>query len=282
MVFGFDISSGNLLNLPAMIGHRIVRNRSASRVSFFSLFRRGLNGNVVLSYPKSGRTWVRYALNLAGAPVQYNHGGYATRDPAQLGYRFEGVRPAFFGEKTVFLHRNPIDTAVSEYYQLYNRIFTPEHPRYAEMQQRLAAANLLPPDTVDAFVLHPVWGCSKVSAFNRAHIDYFSNRKNAKIVTYEELRADTRHKLSELLDYLGVVNYDIDHIVAESSFQRMREIEISADPETKKKNKLYGMRNNDANTLKVRRGKVNGYLDELGPETVEAARALCRAHGFSA
>lgn len=251
-------------------------------MKFFNLFRRGLKGNVCVSYPKSGRTWVRYALNLAGAPVQYNHGGYATRDPAQIGYSFEGVRPAFFGEKTIFLHRNPIDTAVSEFHQTHNRIFNPSHPKFDEINARLTHLNLLPPTNVDEFVLHPVWGCAKVSAFNRAHIAYFTGRANAKIVTYEELRADPRQKLAELLDYIGVKGYDIDHVVSESSFERMRQVELQADAETRKKNALYGMRGNDENSLKVRRGKVNGYMDVLRPETIEAARALCRINGFSA
>lgn len=251
-------------------------------MSIFSFFRRGLSGNVLISYPKSGRTWVRFALNLAEAPVKYNHGGYATRDPAQLGYSFEGVRPAFFGDRNVFLHRNPIDTAVSEFYQIYNRIFTPEHPRFEEMRARLERLDLLPPQTIDEFVLHPVWGCSKVCQFNRAHVDYFGKRSTAMIVTYEELRADTRSKLSEVLDFLQLKNYDIDKIVAESSFQKMRQIELTGDTDTKKKIALYGMRDNDENSLKVRRGKVNGYIDELKPDTVNAARALCQRQGFTA
>lgn len=251
-------------------------------MGIFDIFKRGLDGNVLVSYPKSGRTWVRFALNLASAPVTYNHGGYATRDPEGLGYRFKGVKPAFFGDRTVFLHRNPIDTAVSEFHQIHNRIFHPAHPKYAEMRQRLERLDLLPPTDLNAFVLHPVWGCEKISAFNRAHIDYFSKRKNTKIVTYEALRADPKAEFSTLLDFLGVSGYDIDHIVAESSFDRMRQIELEADAETRKKNALYGMRDDDENSLKVRRGKVNGYFDVLTPDTVQQARDTCARFGFSA
>lgn len=251
-------------------------------MALWDMFRRGLKGNVCVSYPKSGRTWVRFALNVANAPVTYNHGGYATRDPGQLGYTFKGVRPAFFGDRNIFLHRNPIDTAVSEFHQIHNRIFTPSHPHYAEMQQRLAAEHLLPPTGIDEFVLHPVWGCGKVSAFNRAHIDYFGKRRNARLVRYEDLRADPKAGFSGLLDFLGVRNYDIDRIVEESSFERMRQLEVAGDADTKKKHALYGMRNNDENSLKVRRGKVNGYVDVLAPETVTQARRICGEFGFTA
>jgi hypothetical protein len=207
-------------------------------MAFWDIFRRGLKGNVCISYPKSGRTWVRFALDVANAPVTYNHGGYATRDPAQLGYTFEGVRRAFFGERNIFLHRNPIDTAVSEFYQIRNRIFTPAHPRYTEMHDRLAAANLLPPPGVDEFVLHPVWGCGKVSAFNRAHIEYFGKRGNSKLVRYEDLRADPAGQFSALLDFLGVRDYDIARIVEESSFEKMRQLEVDGDTQTRKKHAL--------------------------------------------
>jgi hypothetical protein len=40
------------------------------------------------------------------------------------------------------------------------------------------------------------------------------------------------------------------------------------------------MRDNDENSLKVRRGKVNGYVDVLRPETVTQARHTCAAFGF--
>lgn len=246
----------------------------------WGFFRRGLKGNVLVSYPKSGRTWVRFALTVAEAPVRYNHGGYASRDPDDLGYRFTGVRPAFFGERTAFLHRNPIDTAVSEFHQIHNRIFTPSHPHYDRMRDRLSALDLLPPSDIDAFVLHPVWGCRKVSAFNRAHIDHFFRRHNATIVTYEDLRSDPATQFAALLDFFGVKGYDIDAVVRESSFDNMRRIELSADPDTKKKHALYGVRDNNENSLKVRRGKVHGYLDALSPDTVALARRICSEYGL--
>jgi hypothetical protein len=223
---------------------------------------------------------VRFALKLGGADVKFNHGGYATRDPSQLGYRFEGVRPKFFGDRNVFLHRNPIDTAVSEYYQIHNRIFNKSHPNFDDMKTRLSQKNNLPPDDLDDFVLHPVWGCNKVSDFNRAHINYFTKKKNCKIVSYEELRGDPKSVFSTLLDFFQVKNYDIDKVIKTSSFESMREIELNSNPEERKKHALYGKKDNDENTLKVRRGKVNGYLDSLKPETIDEARRICGEYGF--
>lgn len=255
---------------------------SNGSLTIFDFFRRGLSGNVLISYPKSGRTWVRYALKLAGTDFKHNHGGYATRDPNQVGYKFEGVRPKCFGERNIFLHRNPIDTAVSEFYQVRNRIFNTAHPKFDEMEARLESEGLMPPEDIDAFVLHPIWGCRKVCSFNKAHIEYFASRKRSKIARYEELRENPREGFSELLDFFETKSYDIDRIVEASSFDSMKQFELSSDPETRRKHALYGMKNNDENSLKVRRGKVKGYLDTIKPETVDAARRICLEYSFKA
>jgi len=225
---------------------------------------------------------VRFALTLAGAKYRHNHGGYATRDPNELGYRFEGVRPENFGDRTIFLHRNPIDTAVSEFYQVRNRIFNEDHPHFQEMTARLTRENLMPPEEIDAFVLHPIWGCRKVCAFNRAHINYFAKRRRNKVISYEDLRADPRARIAELLDFFGVESYDIDHVVESSSFDSMKRFELNSAPEIRKKHALYGMKGDDPNTLKVRRGMVRGYLDALKPETVETARSICSKYHIQA
>jgi hypothetical protein len=34
--------------------------------------------NAFISYPKSGRTWVRYVLSLAEVRVKFSHGGHGT------------------------------------------------------------------------------------------------------------------------------------------------------------------------------------------------------------
>ena len=60
----------------------------------------------------------------------------------------------------------------------------------------------------------------------------------------------------------------------------MREIELTGDPDERKRHALYGKKGNDENTLKVRRGKVKGYMDALKPEVVAAARRVCREYGF--
>ena len=235
---------------------------------------------VCISYPKSGRTWVRFALNVAGADVVFKHGGYASRDPDDLGYEFEGIKPQIFGKRNIFLHRNPLDTAVSEFYQIPNRIFNPEHPDFERMTTRLKAENKLPPTDVNEFVLHPIWGIPKICKFNAAHIDYFKDRKNAYIVRYEDLRQQPETHFVELLEFCRVKDFDIDQVLADSSFENMKKIELSASPEVRKEHKLYGMKDGDENTMKVRKGKVAGYKDELSEATIAAGREICLQYGL--
>ena len=235
---------------------------------------------VCISYPKSGRTWVRFALGLAGADVKFKHGGYASQDPDELGYRFEGLRKQVFGKKNIFLYRNPIDTAVSEFYQIPNRIFNSDNPDYERTKRRLAEENLLPPTDVNAFVLHPVWGIPKICQFNSAHLKYFKNKKTAYIVRYEDIKREPKKYFSEMLEFCGVQGFDIDKVVDESSFDSMRNLELNAPQSVRKQHKLYGLKNGDVNTMKVRKGRVAGFVDELSDATVAAGRKLCAEYGL--
>ena len=64
----------------------------------------------LVSFPKSGRTWVRVMLDRLDLPISYNHDGsqYA------LSKDFRNLKPTqgnYQGERIVFLHRDPRDTA---------------------------------------------------------------------------------------------------------------------------------------------------------------------------
>lgn len=245
-----------------------------------AIFRRRHKDPACISFPKSGRTWVRFALHTAGVKVRFSHGGSGTKNPDEIGSEFSSVKPHLFGDRNVFLHRNPLDTAVSLFHQIHKRNFTPINEEYPRIQEKLINLDRLPPEDIDEFVLHPVWGCRNICAYNAAHIRYFTGRRDSMIAKYERLRADPRVRFAELLDFLGHRRYDIDHVVAESSFKRMREIEMSSDAATKRSHKLFGAADGDANTLKVRKGKVRGYADCLRPETIAAAAEIAADFGF--
>ena len=247
----------------------------------FSIFRKRPVDSVCVSYPKSGRTWVRYAFHVAGVDVRFSHGGYGTKAAEEIGTEFVSVRPENFGERNIFLHRNPLDTAVSMFYQIHKRNLTPANKEYPRIIEKLAALDLMPPTEMDSFVLHPVWGCRNICAYNAGHIAYFTGRKNSLIVRYEDLRTDPETHFANLLRFLGKRRFDIAHIVSESSFERMREVELAANAQSRRQHKLFGLRGGDTNTLKVRKGEVKGYASSLKPETIAEASAIAAGYGFA-
>ena len=73
---------------------------------------------VVLSYPKSGRTWLRAMLDELGIGVDYDHADantlYHPTEPFEIG-RVDAGR---YGDKrVVFLQRDPRDVLVSSYFE---------------------------------------------------------------------------------------------------------------------------------------------------------------------
>lgn len=220
---------------------------------------------------------MRFAMQVADADVNFSHSGYGSKGLDGIGERFESLNPQFFGQRNIFLHRNPLDVAVSMFHQIHNRNFAPSAPQYDEIRQKLVKLDRLPPAEIDDFVLHPVWGCRNIAAYNQAHLDHFSGRDDAIAVRYEDLRADPHTHFSRMLDFSGLKRYDIARVVEESSFDRMRALELDADKSERRTHKLYGLKNGNENTLKVRKGEVRGYVNALRPETIEQAARICAA-----
>jgi hypothetical protein len=68
---------------------------------------------VFVSYPKSGRTWIRYIFHLVGRQVRFTHAGQGTSNPSEIGTKFKRVRGSVLQDKNMFMYRNALDTAVS-------------------------------------------------------------------------------------------------------------------------------------------------------------------------
>ena len=121
------------------------------------------------------------------------------------------------------------------------------------MLDKLTKLGRLPPVDINEFVLHPIWGCEQISKFNRGWRDYLQNERSAFVVRYEDLKEDPLLWFTRLFDFLGHKNYDLDRLIAESSFQKMRMVELQG---ADKKLKLYGLKDADYDSLKVRKGAV--------------------------
>lgn len=237
-----------------------------------------LKGNAVLiSYPKSGRTWLRYVFHLAGVPMKFTHAGHGTAALDELGHPFIRVKKRVIGRRNIVLHRNVLDTCVSFYFQIHKTDFDKNSNDYAAKHHMLATADLLPPENIVEFVDHPVWGVQNICKFNRAWIDYASGRSNFKVVSYEQIRNNPREYLGQLLEFAGANGYDLEAIIAQSQFDSMKSAEMAGDG---KDLRLYGLRDDDPETLKVRKGKVRGYFDYLDASAIARASGTAADYGF--
>ncbi len=168
---------------------------------------------------------------------------------------------------------------MSFFYQVTHKDFAPGTLKHAQRILPLWLGDRLPPRGIDAFVLDPNYGVEAVCRFNRGWIDHAAARSDSLIITYEELRADPRAGFAGVLRFLGRAPEGIDALVEASSFENMRAREAAryAAPSA-----LLKPDRSDEDVRKVRRGKVAGYVDELSPATVEAARAVAARFGFEA
>ncbi|MEO1329346.1 MAG: sulfotransferase domain-containing protein [Pseudomonadota bacterium] len=230
---------------------------------------------LLVSFPKSGRTWIRYAAGRHGLKLRATHAD-ADTGPNGLGKKHGTIPEALKSEPLIFLHRNPIDTAVSMFYQVHFRSVL-----WKKTKNRLKIALLRgsPPKAIDPFVLHPRYGVENVCRFNRAWLDHLAGREDCLVVSYETLRAAPEAGFQQILDFCGRTDVVGADLAEASDFERMRSVERGMSDDERSVHLGLLDRDNEA-SAKVRRGVVYGFYDELKPETVAAAKAIAARYGF--
>lgn len=256
----------------------------------FSSRARALSGAdaIVISIPKSGRTWVRaflcayycqrYGREMTLEPERYREPGipriiysHDHFEQRTKGARFwDRVRGKYLippGElrraRVILLVRDPRDALVSLHVQLTRR--TRETP---EVLKRTTPGELLR----DAR-----FGIASMIEIMNAWLIEFSGRPDFTLVRYEALRADPARHFSEVLAALGEDSPQPEafaHALAFSDFGHMKELEAAGAFASKI---LQPGDVLDAESFKVRRGKVGGYRDYLTADEQEyAATAMGR------
>lgn len=233
------------------------------------------DGRLIISYPKSGRTWLRFALAEGGIDASFHHAGVATHR-REIGLPFLGIPASLLTVPLVFLHRNPIDTVVSMFYQVTRRDLRRGSGRWFRMAIPLVLRGAIPPMDIDAFVLHPLYGVEKIVRFNRAWLDHLAQRSDCLVLTYETMRQDPAAGFQRLLDFWGETARTGSDLAELSRFDRMRAVEASqAGPDF-----LRTVVARDMTSAKVRKGQVEGYRNELKPETIRRCHQIAAGFGF--
>lgn len=255
----------------------------------FSSRRHALSGAdaIVVSIPKSGRTWVRAFL---GAYFSRLHGHAMTLEPERdrapgvprviythdlFEQRTKGTRiwdrvrgkyliPAseLRRARVILLARDPRDAFVSLHVQLTKR--TRETPDVLKQQ---TAGELLRDEN---------FGIVSIIEVMNHWMTELSGRPNFALARYEELRAEPEKHFRELLAALGESAPQPEafaHALAFSEFGNMKKLEAAGAFDSKI---LQAGDVRDAESFKVRRGKVGGYHDYLSVADQEYAATVMR------
>ena len=242
---------------------------------------------VIVSFGKSGRTWVRVMLsrfyqvkhglsarhligfdnlhkkNAAIPKLFFTHDNYI-KD--YTGNR--DTKADFYDKKVVLLVRDPFDTAVSQFFQWKYR-----------MRPGKKALNQYPQHGSDTsvfdFVMDEDAGLPKIIDYLNLWASESSKIKDLLIVRYEDLRADTAQALERIVNFIGTPGSEVEirEAVNFASVENMRQME------EKKTFWLSGSRmvakdRKNPNSYKVRKAKVGGYRDYFDDQQIARMQQL--------
>jgi len=253
----------------------------------FSSRARELSGGtaIVVSIPKSGRTWLRafvcayfckrFGFAFTLRPERYwqsdiprlifSHDLFEHRTKGDLWDWLRGKylvpRRELGRAKIILLTRDPRDCFVSLYLQITRR--DPNAP--VDLRQKSASEMLR----------DRRFGVRAIVSTMNDWMNEFSERDNFTLIRYEALRASPGEHFRDLLALLGEPTPDttiFDEALEFSRFENMQKLEAAGAFDSKI---LHPGDVRDPESFKVRRGKVGGYREYLSAEDqAYAASAL--------
>jgi hypothetical protein len=235
----------------------------------FSKFRDAKPDIFIVSYPKCGRTWVRImlkkSLELLGQEEVFDNETFLHKLPSGRVVKFTHDQgdwvPApkrvdklafdlqrYKGKKVCFIVREPADVLVSSWY----------HLKYRE---RIYAGAL------SDFIRDDALGIKKIIAFMNMWVENFHASGDSLLVTYEDLRKDASGGFKRIFDFIGldIGPVALSSAIEETSFSKMKDMERKgalSEPWMK-----MGADKSEG-SMKIRKGKVDGYKDELSDEDI--------------
>ena len=249
----------SLIQAPSLLARRISAARSLQLAS-------GTATALLASYPKSGRTWVRFILaNYFVASRQYSPITLQTMFNCTPNFDLDPVRgiPAFVRRSEqasfplipsthlrfsptlprhlpiIFLIRDPRAVLNSDYYHV--------------TRHKMSFAG-----GVDDFLRDKNRGIPYYIRYMNSWSEGLSRNRHL-IIFYENLIADTENEIAKILHFLNEpVNYPaLRQAVESSSFERLRDLEIAEGIP----GHVYDR--SDADALRIRKGQSDSFREEL-------------------
>lgn len=249
---------------------------------------------LMIAHPKSGNTWLKVMLsrlyqerfnlpdNLLNKSDEYSrkHSEIPRLAASNGYYSYEGIigddlnidnpDSSLRDKPIVLIARNPIDIAVSWYFQ-----FT---KRQSVQKQEL----------INHFIEHPIdrktismWDFVRHSDIGLPSLIEFLNRwernlancPNSIIIRYEDLRGQPAETLAKITELMGesFSAEEIQQAVDYGSFENQRKLESNG---FFKQGGMTLRNPKDTESFKTRRGKVGGYADYFSSEQVQELEEL--------
>lgn len=226
---------------------------------FKSLAKKGLikkklfDDTIVVSYPKSGRTWLRVMFDYLNIHLKYDH-FLITADRKNFNYENRTiVGDTFASKKIIFLIRDPRDVVVSSYFQSSKR---------EQVYQ----------GSIADYIRCPEFGIHRILDYQ---ITWLANKAVSKdffVVRYEDLMQDTVASLEKIVEFLGIKKISrrkLNRTIELFHFENMHHFEKIGLLGARYGNRLRPLGDKSQDAFKVRRGVVGGYKDYLSPNDID-------------
>lgn len=242
---------------------------------------------VLMSWGKSGRTWLRVMLSRAYTLK----GGFEASELLDFdNFRDKDARlPAVFfthnnylrdytgnpqskahfkGKRIVLLVRDPRDVAVSQFFQWQFR-----------MRPNKKFINDYPPHGADIdtwdFVLDKEAGVPRIVDYFNGWAQAIPELKDVLIVRYEDMRTEPAEVLAKILDFTGadVNDEQVREAVEFAAYENMKKMEEESFFKGSGARVKPGDKSNPQ-SFKVRKAKVGGYRDYFTDEQCDQLAAM--------
>lgn len=233
----------------------------------------------VVSFGKSGRTWLRVMLSrffqiqfelTDGGLLEFDN--YHSRDARVPRVLFthdnylrdctgdQGSKRAYRDKRVVLLVRHPADVTVSQYFQWKHR-----------MRPHKVALNAYPPRQADLSPFEFMMGGSglpKAVSFMNEWAQELDAIGERLMLRYEDLRTDTVAELGRLAAFMEIEPGPgtLEQAVEYASVENMKRREAQAASES---DRLRAADTSNPDSFKTRRAKVGGYQDYFDPAQID-------------
>ncbi|MEZ5503524.1 MAG: sulfotransferase domain-containing protein [Halioglobus sp.] len=242
---------------------------------------------VLMSWGKSGRTWLRVMLSRAyqlkgnlDASELLDFDNLRKRDPRLPAVFFthnnylrdytgnRNSKAHFQGKRIVLLVRDPRDVAVSQFFQWQFR-----------MRPNKKFINDYPPHGADIdvwdFVLDKEAGVPRIVDYFNGWAQAIPELRDVLVVRYEDMRADPGAVLSRILEFTGtaVSPEQVREAVEFAAYDNMKKMEEDKFFKGSGARVKPGDRDNPQ-SFKVRKAKVGGYRDYFTDEQCQQLQQM--------